>query len=51
MLTSLQLGTVPSLIPGPEVGVVVVFGVTADRNGLTDFSIFGRLGGLWIALV
>ena len=35
-----------SLSPGPEVGVVVVFGLTADRNGLADFAIFGRLGGL-----
>ena len=29
----------PSLSPGPEVGAVVVFGLTADRNGLTDFPI------------
>ena len=43
--------TASTLCPVPEVGVVVVFGLTADRNGLTDFPIFGRLGGLWIALV
>ena len=35
-----------SLPPGREVGVVVVFGLTAYRIGLTDFAIFGRLGGL-----
>ena len=36
-------GAVPrtalSLCPGPEVGAVVVFGLTADRNSLTDFPI------------
>ena len=29
----------PSLCPGPNVGAVVVRGLTADRNGLTDFRI------------
>ena len=29
----------PSLSLGPEVGVVAVFGLTADRNGLTDIPI------------
>ena len=31
--------TALSLPPGPEVGVVVVFGLTADRNGVADFPI------------
>ena len=31
--------TVFSLYPGPEGGVVAVFGLTADCNGLTGFAI------------
>lgn len=29
--------TLPSLCPGPKVGAVAVFGLTADRDGLTDY--------------
>ena len=32
-----MLGSALSLYPGPKVGAVVVRGVTADRNSLTDF--------------
>ena len=28
-----------SLCPGPEVGVVTIFGLAADRNGLSGFAI------------
>ena len=37
----------PNLCPGPEVGAVVVFGLTADRNSLTDFPILWTCQ--WIA--
>ena len=39
--------TAPTLSPGPEVGAVVVFGLTADRNSLTDFPILWTCQ--WIA--
>ena len=39
----------PNLPPGPEVGAVVVFGLTADRNSLTDFPILWACQ--WIALI
>ena len=42
-----MLRTAPTLSPGPEVGAVVVFGLTADRNSLTDFPILWACQ--WIA--
>ena len=39
--------TAPSLPPGPKVGAVVVRGLTADRNSLTDLPLLWA--SQWIA--